>query len=91
MPIDARTARTGRVRVRSIPTQQVPTDEWEAVRSAFAAPLPRFTLEDLDKRCEFSWLPAPTCVHCRPDVQARLAEDPVFAAWLDHVADNPDA
>jgi hypothetical protein len=55
------------------------------------ADAPLFTLADLDERCDFSDLPRPTCLHCRPDVQARLAEDPVFAAWLDRVADNPDA
>lgn len=44
---------------------------------------PKFTLADLDVRCEFSDLPCPSCLHCRADVQARLAADPVFAAYLD--------
>lgn len=43
---------------------------------------PPFTLADLAQRCDRSDLPAPSCAHCRPDVQARLAADPVFALWL---------
>lgn len=55
------------------------------------ADLPVFTLADLNERCPHYDLPRPSCVHCRPDVLARIAADPVFAAWLDHVAENPDA
>jgi hypothetical protein len=52
---------------------------------------PTFALADLDVRCAHSDLPVPSCAHCRPDVRARLAADPVFAAWLDRAADNADA
>jgi hypothetical protein len=51
----------------------------------------RFTLAEMDVRCDHSDLPRPSCWHCRPDVLMRLAADPVFAAWLDRVAENPDA
>jgi hypothetical protein len=44
---------------------------------------PEFSLADMDVRCSFSDLAAPSCWHCRSDVQARLADDPVFAAWVD--------
>lgn len=36
----------------------------------------------LVSRCPRSDLPTYSCAHCRTDVQARLAADPVYAAWL---------
>jgi hypothetical protein len=36
----------------------------------------------LGARCAVSELPERTCAHCRPEVQAALADDPVFAQWL---------
>jgi len=37
--------------------------------------------------CEMTWLTPHGCAHCRPDVQERLAADPVLAAWL--MGDDP--